>query len=308
MNNEIPKPEVEYGFLGRPAFYIPSQTLEFFIQNGFKVKEMADMLGVSKQTVERRLNQLDLKVRQMYSLLCDEELDQEVKKLTTEFPFVVYRTISAILLSQGHRVQEYRIRQAMLNVDPQGVLFRRLFITTCRVQRRTYVSGPQFLWHIDGNHKLVRIERLWRELWSGCTATYYQLFFHMEDIGILQIENELHLQVLHLVYLRRIQTHLDQFCEALKRRPLRTENNRSPMQLWILGQVQNPTLEPQNEADLQSYGIDYNGPAAVTCGSVQVPETPPLSDWMVSEIQHILSQESNCFSVDLYEQILNFLQ
>lgn len=41
------------------------------------------MLCVSKRTVERRLSQLYLKVRQTYSPHCDEELDQEGKKLSS---------------------------------------------------------------------------------------------------------------------------------------------------------------------------------------------------------------------------------
>ena len=81
----------------------------------------------------------------------------EVQKIIQEFPDVGYRTVAGILLSKGHRVQERRVREAMRYADPQGVLFRRLFMSTCRIQRRTYnVRAPLALWHIDGNHNLVR--------------------------------------------------------------------------------------------------------------------------------------------------------
>lgn len=41
----------------------------------------------------------------------------------------------------------------MQRVDPQGVAVRWLRLTP----RRQYnVSGPLALWHIDGNHKLIR--------------------------------------------------------------------------------------------------------------------------------------------------------
>jgi hypothetical protein len=45
---------------------------------------------------------------------------------------------------------------------------------------------------------------------------------------------------LHYVFLPRIQNHLDRFCEAYIRKPIRTANNRSPLQLWISGQMLDP--------------------------------------------------------------------
>ncbi|XP_052780602.1 uncharacterized protein LOC128217486, partial [Mya arenaria] len=198
--------------------------------------------------------------------------------------------------NQGHRVQEKQVRDALKYCDPQGVLFRRLLLSACRVQRRVYnVRAPLALWHINGNHKLIRwrfvihggidgysrlpvslkvntnnsavsvlsafteatqlygmpervrsdkggenvlvaeymvqhngtrsfitrrsvhnqrIERLWREVWTGCNALYYGLFFSMEDDGILDVTNERHMLALHLVFKPRIQQHLDNFREA----------------------------------------------------------------------------------------------
>jgi hypothetical protein len=43
----------------------------------------------------------------------------------------------------------------MQRVDPEGILLRALEMNTIR--RRQYsVAGPLSLWHIDGNHKLIR--------------------------------------------------------------------------------------------------------------------------------------------------------
>ena len=55
----------------------------------------------------------------------------------------------------------------------------------------------------------------------------------MEDQEILQVGNEQHLLILHLVYLPMIQDHLDRFCSAVQRCPPRTENNRSPKQALV---------------------------------------------------------------------------
>lgn len=99
---------------------------------------------------------------------------------------------------------------------------------------------------------LHRIERLWRELWSGFTVTYYRLFQFMEEQHILDVSNELHMQVLHFVFLPRMQLNLDRLSETLKRRPLRTENNRTPLQLWVSGKHLDLECDPQAEVHVKS--------------------------------------------------------
>ena len=95
-----------------------------------------------------------------------------------------------------------------------------------------------------------RIERLWREVWTGCTSYYYQLFTYMEDNALLYVINEQNIQALHLVFKPKIQQHLDSFVEALIRRPLRSENSQTQMQLWIRGQALDPNLEIQNDVKI----------------------------------------------------------
>ena len=45
-----------------------------------------------------------------------------------------------------------------------------------------------------------RIERVWRDLFVGCTCVFYHFFYHMEKISVLDPVNEVHLFCLHLVY------------------------------------------------------------------------------------------------------------
>ena len=67
----------------------------------------------------------------------------------------------------------------------------------------------------------------------------------MEEQSILNVSDEDHIQVLHLVFKERIQDLLDSFVQALLRRPIRSENYQTPIQLWIKGQTFDPFWEPQ---------------------------------------------------------------
>ena len=60
-------------------------------------------------------------------------------------------------MSRGLRIQQCRIREAMRRVNRAAVLLQALELRTIH-RRRYQVYGPLALWHIDGNHKLVRYE------------------------------------------------------------------------------------------------------------------------------------------------------
>ncbi len=80
-----------------------------------------------------------------------------------------------------------------------------------------------------------RIERLWRDVFQGCTSSFYHLFYEMEDDAILDSDNEISLFCLHYVFIPRINIALRSFSEGWNNHPLSTEGNQSPIQLWISG-------------------------------------------------------------------------
>ena len=80
-----------------------------------------------------------------------------------------------------------------------------------------------------------RIERLWRDLFCGCVHTYYNLFYSLENNGLLNPGGEKDLFCLHYVYIPRIKHSLHQFLHGWNAHPVSTENNLSPNQLWIRG-------------------------------------------------------------------------
>ncbi|XP_045202384.2 uncharacterized protein LOC123555860 [Mercenaria mercenaria] len=372
---------------GRPSFNIPKETLCYYIDNKFTIKQMSGILSVSERTIANKMYEHGLSIRQSYTQIDDEELDAEVKKKVSLFPTVGYRTIKAHLLADGVRITDKRIQKSMRRVDPLGVTIRNLFLRTYRVRRRSYnVPAPLSLWHVDTNHKLIRwrfvfhggidgysrmpmyivvasdnkadtalqaflkgvaeygvpqrvrtdkgkenvkiaeymltvhgiqsqshitgrsvhnqrIERFWREMWQGCTCTFYNLFWSLEGQGILDVDNEMHILALHLVYLPRIQRCLDKFCAAVARRPLRTENQRTPMQMWISGQVLNPAVQLTNQ-ELDLYGLDFSGPVDTNPDQdIVVPPLYELDDNIMNELEVV-----RCMNADDPYEFQTFLE
>ena len=84
-----------------------------------------------------------------------------------------------------------------------------------------------------------RIERLWRDMFAQCIILYYKLFWFMEEVNVLDVENEYHLFCLHYIFVDRINASLDKFKNAWNCHPLSSEGNLTPTQLWTIGLVRN---------------------------------------------------------------------
>ena len=57
----------------------------------------------------------------------------------------------------------------------------------------------------------------------------------MENEGILDIGNDVHLYALRYVFKARINNSLKAFAEGWNHHPLSSEGNMSPVQLWLWG-------------------------------------------------------------------------
>ena len=135
---------------GRPSFHIPQNQLAFLLEKQFIVP---DILGVSIRTVRRHMSENDLSVHALYAQLSNQELDDIVRDIQTQFPTCGNRQMQGHLLSLGIRVQQYRVRESQRRIDPSGSILQGLRVI-CRCQYEVYC--PSALWHIDRNHKLIR--------------------------------------------------------------------------------------------------------------------------------------------------------
>ena len=133
-------------------FEIPKEVLEGFLDEEFLISEIATMLSVSESTIYRRMRSYGLRKLE-FSEITDEQLDINIRTIVKDFPFCGENMLKQLLLGKGIKVQRSRMRESIHRVDSQGVENRR----KKRLQRRVYnVKGPNRLWHIDTNHKLVR--------------------------------------------------------------------------------------------------------------------------------------------------------
>ena len=111
-----------------------------------------------------------------------------------------------------------------------------------------------------------RIEQLWGDVWRGINNVYHDLFSFLESEGIIDIDNEMHLWALHYVYLPRINQDLRLFCSQWNNHGLRTERNRSPLQLFVRGSLQLQGRPLTAIRDLFARDLEGQGAAGAGAG------------------------------------------
>lgn len=84
-----------------------------------------------------------------------------------------------------------------------------------------------------------RIERLWRDVFDGVVKYFYDLFYFLEDEGLLDIHNPNELYALHHVFKARINEKLAIWRQAWNHHRIRTVNS-TPLRLFTAGLMNNP--------------------------------------------------------------------
>ena len=134
--------------------------VEFLRRQRFTWTKIAKILGVSRASLYRRLDEEGLPPSTTYSDVSDQQLDQLVHQIKVHHPHDGERLMIAHLAHGGVTVPRARLRASIHRVDPENTALRR----SIAVRRRVYhASGPNVVWYIDGNHKLIR----WRLVIHG---------------------------------------------------------------------------------------------------------------------------------------------
>ena len=94
--------------------------LEYHLQEGFKIKDIASILPVSESTVYRRMRSYGLSALD-FSDICDDELDCHLSELSREFLLCGEGLMTFLLRERGIKVQRMRLRDGIHHVDEKGV-------------------------------------------------------------------------------------------------------------------------------------------------------------------------------------------
>lgn len=152
--------------VGAPVFQIPRDLLENLLEEDFTIKEISLLLSVSQRTIYRRMEKYGLK-KCSFSGLSDNELDQRVKEFTQQFPSCGENMLRHLLSQSNIFVQRMRLRDSIHRVDQDGVNQRKKNF----IAENYNVAGPNQLWHVDTNHKLIR----WHFVVFGAIDGYSRL-------------------------------------------------------------------------------------------------------------------------------------
>ena len=99
-------------------------------------------------------------------------------------PALGEKSIDGLLRAQGLIVQRQCIRDALLDVDPEGVQHH---LRHCLRRREYNVEAPNALWHIDGYHKLIR----WKIVIHGGIDGYSRMIVYLRAANNNRADTEL---------------------------------------------------------------------------------------------------------------------
>ena len=144
--------EKEQGYRGRPKYIIKQEQLIFLRELHLTWTKIAEMYGVSRRTMYNIRASIGLTGPAMsgFSDISDNDLQTLISEMKHELPHIGICMLKGILESRGCHVSTTRLRDCLSAMEPVNVLARP-------IRRRVYsVPYPNALWHLDGNHKLVR--------------------------------------------------------------------------------------------------------------------------------------------------------
>ena len=151
-----------------------------------------------------------------------------------------------------------------------------------------------------------RIERLWRDTFRCVIAPFYQLFYFLEDRGLLDPLSETDLYCLHLIYLPMINSALDAFHDGWNSHAITTEHSLTPLQIITTASMIEGTPATANTEVPRIVDDDLQEINRVDVPDVRVP----LSYQEQMQLQTILREETeemDDYRIDVYKVVREYV-
>jgi hypothetical protein len=161
-----------------------------------------------------------------------------------------------------------------------------------------------------------RIERLWRDVFEGVLCFFYDLFYFMEDEGILDPFNEIHIIALHVVFMHRINDKLDVWRNAWALHRLRTVRS-SPYRLFMSGVINAQVYQNPRQNINTDTSLTTNNENTIT-EQLQQENPRPVFESLTPVLNDICRQElqiqcprnwnSSNFGIDVYLRAVQIIE
>lgn len=290
---------------------IPKRQLENLLKLKVPISAIAREFNVSRHLVYKAIREYQIEYNK-FTPESQPEIETAVLASKQQHANAGEVMIQGHLVSKGVHVPRHKIRRAIHSVDPEGVKERK----QKPIKRRVYsVPCANYLWHIDGNHKLIR---WWFVIHHGIDG-----FSRMVVFAGCSTNNRA--ETVHLL-----------FCRALPKygRPLRIRTDRGGenVDIWqdmiaargeesrpvLIGKsVHNQRIERHNRAlneqlgsifrkefyQLESEGVlDVNNDTDIFClHFVYLPRiNQALSEFVAAHNSHKVSTENNRTPAQLF--------
>ena len=143
------------GGCGRPKYVINSEQLVFLRELRFTWTNIAQLYGISRRTLYNIRSHYNMTGAEFsaFTQISDDDLKRAIREVKLTLPECGQSMMRGMLNSRGIYVSTTRIRECLTAVDPVNTALR----WATPITRRVYsVPHPNALWHLDGNHKLIR--------------------------------------------------------------------------------------------------------------------------------------------------------
>lgn len=140
-----PPPTCNTGHRGRPHYDISYEQLCHCLRLGFNWQGIASLFGIDRRTLFQHRQRLGI-IPLGFAELSNYELNTIVRQILQRTPNAGETYILGSLRSRSIRIQRWRVRQSLHEIDPIGRSLRR----RRAVRRRIYsVQTPNQLWYVQ---------------------------------------------------------------------------------------------------------------------------------------------------------------